>query len=564
MIEIKQLKVRYDSTKHRDFRELVNSSAEKYGKSTAFIIKEHNKGDISYKYYNFIDFKEQVYALGTAMLNRGYKGKRIAVIGVNRYEWILSYIAINCGIGVCVPLDKLLPLEELHYSLAKSEADVLIYDKTVAHLIDDLKDFDDVNVQEYISMDEAPDKLCLRNLLEEGFMASDAEVEEFSNLPIDPHAMSILLFTSGTTSKAKAVMLSQDNITSNIHSTVQGLDLRDDDTAMAFLPYHHAFGIIGQVIMLSCGIVTTYCDGLRYVQKNICEYKVSVFFCVPLLIESMYSRILKTIESKGIQNKVNKALKVSNLLLKVGIDVRRKLFKEIHDQLGGNLRMVVSGAAAIDPATLDGLNGFGFNALQGYGMTETSPIIAVENTYQHSSGSIGLALPDVEAAIYDPDENGIGELIVKGPSVMLGYYKDEEATSNTIVDGWLHTGDLVHLNDEGYIFICGRKKNVIVLKNGKNVFPEELELLINNIPYVEECMVYGEPKKVNGGDNDLALCAKVVCPSDKDELLRLDIDRLNDNLPSYKRIYRLVTTETPMIKTTTGKVKRNEELNHKN
>ena len=560
MIKTKQHKVRFDAEKHRDFRELVNSSAEKYGSSTAFIIKQRAKGDTTYKYYNFTDFKEQVYALGTAMMNRGYIGKRIAVIGVNRFEWILSYIAINCGIGVCVPLDKLLPLEELHYSLAKSEADVLIYDKTVAPLIEDIKKFDDVRVQDYISMEDTPDTLTIRTLLEEGFMASDEQIEEFSKLPIDPYAMSILLFTSGTTSKAKAVMLSQDNITSDIQGASQVLDLRPSDVAMAFLPYHHAFGIIGQVIMLSRGIVTTYCDGLKYIQKNISEYKVSVFFCVPLLIESIYAKILKSIESKGIQKKVDKALKVSNLLLKVGIDVRRKLFKEIHDQLGGSLRIVVSGAAAIDPVALDGFISFGFDALQGYGMTESSPVIAVENTWERSLGSIGPSLPGVEAAIDDPDENGIGELIVKGPIVMLGYYEDEEATSQTIVDGWLHTGDLAHVNDKGHIFICGRKKNVIVLRNGKNVFPEELELLINAIPYVEECMVYGEPKKGDGNDNDLAVCAKVVCPAESVEQLREDIDKINEQLPSYKRIYRLVTTQEPMIKTTTGKVKRNEEL----
>ena len=341
---------------------------------------------------------------------------------------------------------------------------------------------------------------------------------------------------------------------------------------MAFLPYHHTFGSIGQVIMLAVGIVTTYCDGLKYLQKNIVEYKVSVFFCVPLLVESIYKKIMQTIKKEGLEKKVNFGLKLSRLLLKLGIDVRRKLFKEILDQLGGNIRFVISGASAIDPEAIEGFNDFGIVAVQGYGMTEASPILAGENFRERRPGSIGKAMPGVELAIDEPNAEGIGELIARGPNIMAGYYENPEETEKALAGGWLHTGDLAYVDKDGYVFICGRKKNVIVLKNGKNVYPEEIEVLISNLPYVEENMVFGKPRHDDGNEKDLALWAKIVYKPDymKETLgltdasaiearIREDIDSINQQLPSYKQILKLIITDQPMIKTTTGKVKRYEE-----
>ena len=507
------------------------------------------------------------------MLARGWQGNRIAIIGKNRVEWMESYFAVLCGIGICVPLDKGLPYEELESSLARSRADVLIFDPS--HL-DDVKKFMEsgtTKVSEYISMEPLEGFADIPSLREEGRAIMEQGNSDYLNLPIDAEAVTILLFTSGTTSMSKAVMLSQQNITSNIYAIQKVEDIRHGDVSMAFLPYHHTFGSTGQFVMLAAGAVTTFCDGLKYLQNNIVEYKVTVFFCVPLLIESIYKKIMATVKKRGMEKKVALGIRLSRFLLKFGIDIRRKIFKEILDQLGGEIRFVISGASAIDPEALQGFMDFGITTAQGYGLTESSPVLAAENFREHKVGSIGRPLPGIELAIDDPDADGVGELIARGPNIMAGYYENPEDTAAALGDGWLHTGDLAYTDEDGYVFICGRKKNVIVLKNGKNVYPEEIELLISNLPYVEENFIFGQPRHNDGDQNDLALCAKIVYKPDYmkenygtedaariEEIIRGDIDKINDTLPAYKQLLRLIITDEPMIKTTTGKVKRFEEV----
>ena len=572
MIRIQQLKQAFTPVRHKDLKELLRYSAESYGDDDAFIIK-HKKGkEVSYEKISFAGFRQRVIQLGTALLRRGMEGKRIAIIGKNREEWVESYFAVLCGLGICVPLDKGLPYEELESSLVRSHTDVLIFDPAHKEQVKALQAAGTAKVSQYICMDDLEGYLSLPQLREEGANAPHEDFEKYENLPVDTKATSIILFTSGTTSMAKAVMLSHYNIVENVYSALQCEDLRRGDVSMAFLPYHHTFGSIGQVIMLAVGIVTTYCDGLKYLQKNIVEYKVSVFFCVPLLVESIYKKIMQTIKKEGLEKKVNFGLKLSRLLLKLGIDVRRKLFKEILDQLGGNIRFVISGASAIDPEAIEGFNDFGIVAVQGYGMTEASPILAGENFRERRPGSIGKAMPGVELAIDEPNAEGIGELIARGPNIMAGYYENPEETEKALAGGWLHTGDLAYVDKDGYVFICGRKKNVIVLKNGKNVYPEEIEVLISNLPYVEENMVFGKPRHDDGNEKDLALWAKIVYKPDYmkgtlgltdasaiEARIREDIDSINQQLPSYKQILKLIITDQPMIKTTTGKVKRYEE-----
>ena len=381
---------------------------------------------------------------------------------------------------------------------------------------------------------------------------------------IDSKKMSILLFTSGTTSAAKAVMLSHKNIAYDIYALTKCEDVRSTDTNMAFLPFHHTFGSTGILMFLSKGATNVFCDGLRYIQKNLVEYHVSEFVCVPLLIESIYKKIMQTIEKTGQTKKVNFGIKLSKFLLRFGIDIRRKLFKQIYDQLGGKIRMVISGASSLDPKVCDGFKNFGIDVVQGYGLTETSPCIAAESLKALKSGSIGLPIPGIEIKIDNPNEEGIGELIVKGPVVMLGYYENEEETAKVLKDGWFYTGDLAYKDDDGFIFIAGRQKNVIVLKNGKNVYPEEIETLVGNLPYVKECMVYGKPK-----DDDLVVSIKVVYDTEhfkekeKDEIEKViwdDIKEINKLMPTYKHIKNLLITDEEMIKTTTAKVKRFEEM----
>ena len=317
-------------------------------------------------------------------------------------------------------------------------------------------------------------------------------------------------------------------------------------------------------MMISQGTTTVFCDGLKYIQKNIKEYRVTVFVCVPLLIEAMYKRIQLAIDKQGKRKTFERGLKISRFLLKFHIDIRRKLFKDILDELGGRLRYIVSGASALDPEVTKGFEDIGINVVQGYGMTEASPVIAGENPENKRPGSIGFSMPDMDLVLADQNEEGIGELVARGANVMLGYYEDQEATDAILIDGWLHTGDLASIDKDGFIFIRGRQKNVIVLKNGKNVYPEELEDLIDALPYVQESMVYGQKRRKDGDSKDLTLAAKIVYDKDRidcsiEELNKRvaeDIDKINETLPTYKQLRRFELTDEPMEKTTTGKIKR--------
>ncbi|MEE0515137.1 MAG: AMP-binding protein, partial [Emergencia sp.] len=359
MKKIDALKQRFQPAFHENLRDMMNYAADTYKGDTAFIIKHKQKKEISYEYIPFEKFRDDVNGFGTAMLQKGWQGKRIAVIGKNRYEWMLGYFASQCGLGLCVPLDRGLPYEELESSLQRSRADVLIFDPDQLSIVDELKKKNSCNVTEFISMDPLEGYDDVRAMTESGFKALENGYEDYLSLPIDPMAVSLILFTSGTTSMAKAVQLSQHNLTSNVYAMLTCEDIRRGDISMAFLPYHHTFGAIAQLDMIASGVVTTYCDGLKYLQKNIVEYKVTIFVCVPLLVESIYKKIMATVKKQGMEKKVAFGLKLTKALLKIGIDVRRKVFKQILDQLGGNLRFVISGAAAIDPEALEGFINFG-------------------------------------------------------------------------------------------------------------------------------------------------------------------------------------------------------------
>ena len=559
MKKLPELKCLYPAKFHENLRDLLKHTAETFKTDTAFIIKHKVKGgEPTYEHKSFIDLQDDVNALGTAFLKEGFKGKRIAVTSKNRYEWMLTYFATLGGIGISVPLDRALPIEEMESSLIRSYTDVVVFDNDMKPMMEQIKAAGKTQVTTWINMEADADYMNVPQLLEEGKAAIASGETEYMSLPIDNKAIDILLFTSGTTSMAKAVMLSQYNITSNLYDLQRTEDIHSGDVAMAFLPYHHTFGSTGQILMILCGATTTYCDGLKYLQKNLVEYKVSVFFCVPLLIESIYKKVMATVKKEGKENILVIGTKLTQFLLKFGIDIRRKVFKQILDQLGGNLRFVIN---------------LGIDAVQGFGMTEASPVISAEHPKQRKLGSIGRAMPSMEVTIDNPDADGIGEIIARGPNVMAGYYENEEETAKVLADGWLHTGDLGYIDGDGYLFICGRKKNVVVLKNGKNVYPEELETLIAALPYVAENFVFGQPRHKDGDEKDLALVAKIVynpeymkehfgveSPEKAEEIIKADIDKINETVPAYKQIFRLIVTDQPMIKTTTGKVKRFEEV----
>ena len=560
----------YKNKEYNNVREVINDAIENYPDCNAFTLKIKKEEEVSYRYITYKEFGEEINAFGTALIDLGLKNKRIAVIGKNRYEWVLGYLATLNGVGIVIPLDKGLPEQEIILSLQRSEADAVIFEESFAETMQKIRIEKQTKVKTFISIDTSTKFgfITIDNLLKKGKDLIKQGNKDFIDSEIDNEAMSIILFTSGTTSLAKAVMLSHKNIASNITAMNAMIDFKNTDTNIAFLPFHHTFGSTCLLMMLNSGVNNVFCDGLRHVQENLKEYKVSVFVCVPLILEAMHKKIMQTIEKQGKSKIVEKGKKITKALLKVGIDIRRKVFKEIIDNLGGALRLVVSGAAAINKQVAEDFNTFGITTIQGYGLTETSPVLCGENVKNIRYGSVGLPLYNVDIKIDNPNEQGVGEILAKGSNVMLGYYNNKEANDEVFENGWFHTGDLGYIDKDDYLFVTGRKKNVIVLKNGKNVYPEELEVLINELPYVEESMVFGYPK-----DDDLIVSVKIVynkdlvnekypnvSEADFEKIVWDDIKKINNNLTNYKHIKKLIVTDEPMIKTTTAKVKRFEEI----
>ena len=561
----------FEATEFNNIKEIIYNSAKKYNEKTAFIIKNKNGKEVNYTNISYSKLLEDINAYGTALYSIGLKGKRVAVIGKNRYEWMIAQLGNLLGSIISVPLDKDLQLDELENSLIRSKADAIVFDPKLEKLIEQIREKNTTNLKEYICMDRTENYKNVPDLIDEGRKIIESGNKEYIDNEIDESTMAILLFTSGTTSKSKAVMICNKNIASNIYALQCVEDIRPTDSNIAFLPYHHIFGCVGQFMMLACGVKTAFPDGLRYVKQNMQEYKVSVFVVVPVLTEAMYKAIEKEIEKQGKTKLIKVIVKISNFLLKLHIDIRRKIFKQILDNLGGELRLIISGGAPADPYYIKGFKNFGVETVQGYGLSETGPVIAAENYFFQKPGTVGLPMNNVEVEIDNKDEKGIGEIKVKGPNVMLGYYEMDELTNEVMKNGWFYTGDLGFIDKDGALTITGRSKNLIVLKNGKKVFPEELETLLNRLDLVSECMVFGMPDK--NDKIDVKLSVKVVYDdevikekySDKSEeelndILWSNIKEINTTFPKYKHIKNLITTHEELIKTTTKKVKRYEEL----
>lgn len=558
----------------KDFKDLINQSVELYGDKTVFKFKKrmYEKDEkIEFNTMTYKEFKYEIDCFGTALNSLGLKKERVALITKNRYEWNVVYYAVTIGEKVIVPLDKALPDNEIVSLAIRSEAKAIVFEPQFMEIMKKIKNQKLSNIEHFICMDIEEDDdgiLSYKKLLEKGDQLLKSGDRSYLDSETNSEEMAIMLFTSGTTSISKAVMLSQKNICSNVLDIVKILKFTSDDSTLALLPFHHAFQAVINHILFYVGGHMTFCDGLKYIQQNLCEYKPTVMVCVPLILETIYKRIMKNVEKEGKTKLVNRMIKVTNVLDKVHIKMKRKIFNEIHEAVGGNLRLIVSGAAAIDSSLIKSLGNLGFRVVQGYGLTETSPVLAVEGDNTERKGSVGKALPSFEVRIDNPDEKGIGEIVAKGPSVMLGYYQNNNATQEVMEGGWFHTGDLGYIED-GYIYITGRKKNVIVQKNGKNIFPEELEILIGYIPGVKENMVYGRPTK----DEDLDVCVKIVYDPDKIKdiigyvnkediykYMKEKISDINKNMPAYKHIRDIIVTDEELIKTTTAKVKRHEEI----
>lgn len=563
----------YQSRPVKNYRELVEYSCSNYAKNIAYKYKkDYTAKDVEYIEKTYEQTGKDIKYLSTALLDMGLEKKRIALIGNNSYSWCISYLAITCGNMIVVPMDKALPDNEIENLIRRSESEVVICDKKYIDNLERIKTENTNNLKTIICTEEIEDNRIIKieDLLKKGKELIENGDTKYENTEIDENEMSIMLFTSGTTNEPKAVMLSQANICADLTDIASWVKIYDTDTLLSFLPIHHTFECtITFLYGFYSGATVAFCDGLKYIQKNLAEYKVSVFVAVPLVLETMYKKIQKAVEEQGKTKLINKMTKISNVLLKCKIDIRKIVFKQILDNFGGNLRVVLYGAAPMNKETIIGFNNLGISLIQGYGLTETSPVISAETDKEKRPGSVGLALPSLQVKIEDKDENGEGEITVKGPVVMLGYYKNDEETNKVLKDGWFRTGDYGYIDDDGFIYITGRKKDIIVLRNGKNVYPQEIEFLINKIPYVAESLVYSRDKS----KTDTMLCAKIVYDKEHikeflgektekeyKEIIWEEIKKINQTLPVFKHIKNITITTAPLAKTTTQKVKRYEEL----
>ena len=541
-----------------DLKDMLKKSGEKYGEKIAYKIRQEN----GYKEITHNEVRKMVDGLGTKLIDMGLKDKRIAVIGENRYEWEIAYLSIVCGTGTVVPLDKSLPENELESLIERSKAEAIICSQKYVEILKKTK------LKYIISMDLEKDNdgiISQKRLISEGIQLVKSGNTSFINAKIDNEKMSIMLFTSGTTSISKAVALSHKNICSNLMDISSILDVNSSDVFLSFLPLHHVFECtVGFLFSLYVGAETVFCDGIRHIPENLAEYKVSVMASVPAIYERLFKIIKKHLEKQG---KVEQILEDEEKYKDSSMEKKKEVFKEIHDLLGGNIKLFISGAASLEPSIEEKFRRLGFNMVQGYGLTETSPVVAMGNKKYHKTGSIGKCVPSDEVKLLDVNKDGIGELAVKGPNVMLEYYENKEATEKVLKNGWFQTGDLARIDEDGYIFICGRKKSVIVLKNGKNIFPEEMETLINKEDGVEESFIFGKP--ISKDPNDIKIFVKIVYNKESfegkteteiKEYFNEKIKSINKTMPHYKAIRGIIISDKPLIKTTTNKIKREKNL----
>ncbi len=563
----------YDAYECNDYRELVSRTTEKYPNNIAYKFKKF-KTEENFEYINktYLEFSQEIKYMATTLMNLELVNKKVAVIGDNSYFWCVGYLAVTTADMTIVPFDKLLPANELESLIMRSEVEAIIFDKKHEEVIKKIKNSEKTNLKYLITMSESDEVeiLSQQKMINDGEKIYESGDKRYDDIVLDRNKISIMLFTSGTTNLPKAVMLTQANVCANISGAASVVKLNPTDTLLSFLPIHHTFECtITFLYGIYAGSTVAFCDGLKHIVDNLKEYEITIFVAVPLVLETMYKKILKGIEDKGKTKIINKMIKLSNTLLKMGIDIRKKVFKQILDNFGGKLRLVFYGAAPMNKDTIIGFNNFGIELVQGYGLTETSPVISAESDKEKRPGSVGKLLYHTQGMISEPNEEGIGEVIVKGPSVMKGYSGDKEKTEEVLKDGWFYTGDYGYFDEDDFLYITGRKKDVIVLKNGKNVYPQEIEFLINKLPYVLESIVYAREKDAT----DTLLASKIVYDKDliKEKFGELteeeykakvweEIKEMNKNLSIDKKIKQIELRIKPFEKTTTQKVKRFAEI----
>lgn len=569
-----------DMTHYKTVKEFFMQSVEKYPNEDCILEKPDHK--TPYKITTYKEFKEDVFGLGTALINvLNLKDKKVIIIGETQYGWYVSYMAMLCGVGIAVPTDRELPTNELENIVRRSKASAIIYSPKKEEDIQKIKER--VPEVEYFIEMKSDNKLeekhvGLQYLIDLGKAIIKSGDNSFEKIEIDPEEFKILFFTSGTTSNAKGVMLNNRNLAENINAVSAYVKLYPIDMLFSVLPLHHCYeSTIGFLLPMATGASVAVCEGLRYIVPNLQEAKPTAILTVPLLVESLYKKINEKIVKSKKDKMVNTMISVTNALKGAGIDIKKKVFKEIYDNLGGNLRIIVSAAAPIDKKVGNWLEDIGISFLQGYGLTETAPISAVTPEYKTCVGSAGKTIVQADIKVKDPNEDGEGELLIKTPTLMIGYYEDEEETKKAIdEEGYFHSGDIGYVDDEGYVFITGRSKNVIVTQNGKNIYPEEIEMLLDKVDEIKESMVYGKKPEANSKkeEKELIITARILPDYEKIEelhgklsekeiydLIWKNVKEVNKKLTSYKAIKSLEIKEGEFEKTSTMKIKRYKELN---
>lgn len=566
----------YEETHYKTVKEIFKRSIEKYKDNIYILERPNHDHKAKFEEFTYERFGNDAINLGTGLMKYlNLSNERIIIIGENTYYWYVSYFSILCGVGIAVLVDKELPNNEIENVIKRSHAAAVIYSKKKKDAIDKIKDnlpmvkyFIEMNSNDGVQGRD----VGIEHVIAEGKKLTDAGNTEYMDVEIDPEEFKFLIFTSGTTSQAKGVMLCHRNLAENVNAVSKYVKIYERDIFFSVLPLHHTYeSSIGALLPFANGSSVAICGGLRYIVPDMQEAKPTAMLAVPLLVESLYKKINQSIEKSGKAGLVNSMLHLTNALKSVGIDIKRKVFKEIYDNLGGNMRIIVSAAAPIDKKIGKWVQDIGIEFLQGYGLTETAPIAALTPECDPRVGSVGLPVNCAQIKIHNPNENGEGEIWIKSQTLMLGYYEDEEATKEVVHDGWFNSGDIGYQDKDGYVYVTGRSKNVIVTQNGKNIYPEEIELLLSKIPEIQECMVYG--KEVEG-EKELIISVKVIPNMEEIENLHgkdlseeeihkiiwNKIKEVNKGLTSYKAIKNLEIKHDEFAKTTTMKIKRYVEL----